>query len=69
MDAAISDRPAWDEERAQAMVGAKVLVGITRTSAQGHKQEQMFGSIICANETRGFQIARGCVDGIPDMTI
>lgn len=41
-----SDELAWDDERAQAMVGRTVLVGITRSSARGDRHQQMFGRIV-----------------------
>ena len=40
------DELAWDDERAQAMVGCTVLVGITRSSADGDRHQQVFGRIV-----------------------
>ena len=51
------ERPAWDERQAASLVGATVLIGITRVRADGSEQEQMFGTIISANARRGFEIA------------
>ena len=53
----VGERPAWDERQAASLVGATVLIGITRLRADGSEQEQMFGTIISANARRGFEIA------------
>jgi hypothetical protein len=52
-----AERPAWSEERALSMVGARVLIGITRNDASGQHLEQMFGTVVSADEVKGFEIA------------
>lgn len=49
-------RPAWDEERAQELIGARVLIGLTHVGQQRTWQEQMFGTIASANASRGFEV-------------
>jgi len=53
----VGAQPVWDERKAAELVGAKVLVGITRMRATGAEQEQMFGLIKSANVRDGFEVA------------
>jgi hypothetical protein len=50
------ERPAWDDAEAAKLVGATVLIGITRLHASGAEQEQMFGVIKSANSREGFEV-------------
>ena len=49
------DRQPWDEERAQVLVGALVLVGMTY-AADEDRLEQVFGIITSAQADRGFEL-------------
>ncbi len=49
-------RPRWDEDDAQGLVGSTVIIGITRLLADGPVQEQMHGRISAAEEGRGVAI-------------
>ena len=51
-----SDRPAWDAKLAEAMIGARVLIGLTRRSAEGDRLEQMYGTIVSAHPSKGFAV-------------
>ena len=53
----VDARPAWDDQQAEELVGATVLIGITRLQADGSDQEQMFGIVRSANARGGFEIA------------
>jgi hypothetical protein len=46
----------WDDDRAQGMIGMRVLIGITRVRSDGHQQEQMFGVIVSADKSEGFEV-------------
>jgi hypothetical protein len=46
----------WNETRAQAMIGKRVLVGITLVTEQGKVVRQMFGTIACVDR-HGIEIA------------
>ena len=51
------ERPSWDDEQAEELIGATVLIGITRLGDDGYEQEQMFGVIRSANPRNGFEVA------------
>lgn len=53
----VGEPPAWDDAKAAKLVGATVLIGITRLDAAGAEQEQMFGVIRSANGRDGFEVA------------
>jgi hypothetical protein len=38
-------KPVWDEALAVRLLGAVVLIGITRREAAGESQEQFFGTV------------------------
>src|SRR5262249_35634473 len=48
-------RPPWDEDAALDMIGAMVLVGMTRVSHEGRliRREQFYGRVVSANEQDG----------------
>ena len=46
----------WDQDAAEAMIGAVVLIGITHRLPDGEMQEQMHGVIHDMDETNGFGI-------------
>lgn len=50
------ERPSWNALAAEAMVGKLVIVGITRMTADGPEQEQMFGVVKSADATKGFEL-------------
>ena len=50
-------RPVWDEDDAQGLIGATVLIGITRKLADGLAQEQFHGRIKSVHETNGIVVA------------
>lgn len=49
----------WDDELAQDIVGAVVLVGITYKSSDGtiERQDQFFGTVVRADRDKGILIA------------
>lgn len=49
-------RPAWDQERASKLVGARVLIGLTRMRSDGSDLEQMFGRVRSASADEGFEV-------------
>jgi hypothetical protein len=49
-------RPPWDDAQAAKLVGAKVLIGITRLGPKGPHNEQMFGVISSASSKDGFEV-------------
>ncbi|WP_414464246.1 hypothetical protein RLW55_05800 [Hyphomicrobium sp. B1] len=64
-----SDRPAWDDDEGQRLVGKIVLVGITYMEPDYEtviRQEQYFGTIVSADSMRGFQI--DCMGGLAGTT-
>ena len=50
------DRPAWDEMRARAMIGATVVIGVTHRGINTETHEQVFGIVRSADATYGFEI-------------
>jgi hypothetical protein len=50
-----SERPAWDEKPAEAMVGKRFLIGVTHTSPEGDQHQQMFGTIDSVDAARGIK--------------
>jgi hypothetical protein len=48
-------KPPWDEDGAQVMIGALVLVGMTRLSYEGRmiRQEQFYGRVVSVGEQEG----------------
>lgn len=55
----VGDMPAWDEEGADALLGAYVIVGLTTVEADGSlvSQVQLHGRVTTADEERGICIA------------
>ena len=53
----VGEQPLWNDRQAAKLVGATVLIGITRMRADGSEQEQMFGVIRSANAREGFEVA------------
>lgn len=51
-------KPLWDEELGAALVGAIVLVGITRESPDATIQEQFFGTVEWA-DAHGVELVLG----------
>ena len=60
MSGAAVTRPAWDEARAAALLGAVVLVGITHMEGHGARLEQAFGTVTAASPS-GVEVALGGV--------
>jgi hypothetical protein len=52
-----SEPPAWNEQQASSLVGANMLIGITRVHGDVSETEQVFGVIVSANARRGIEIA------------
>ena len=52
----LSDRPRWDQARAHAMIGARVLIGLTRSGPEGDRLEQMVGIVASVDPRHGFEI-------------
>jgi len=53
----VGERPAWNDAQAAKLVGATVLIGITRLDTARAEQEQMFGVIRSANAHDGFEVS------------
>jgi len=51
-----SDQPQWDQARAQAMIGARVLIGLTRSGPEGDWSEQMLGIVVSVDPRQGVEI-------------
>ncbi len=49
-------RPGWDEAFAEDLIGSTVLVGLTRRTFFGHKQEQFYGVVMSAGATEGITL-------------
>jgi hypothetical protein len=49
-------RPAWDQAFAEDLIGSTVLVGLTRRTFFGHKQEQFFGVVLTASANDGITL-------------
>jgi hypothetical protein len=49
--------PAWNDQQAEKLIGARVLIGITWMPPGGPEHEQMFGVIKSANAIDGFEVA------------
>lgn len=47
------DRLLWDEIFADRLVGATVLVGLTRRLPTGDQHEQFYGAVVAADPTDG----------------
>lgn len=52
----VGELPAWNDAQAAKLVGATVLIGITRLDASGAEQEQMFGVVRSADARDGFEV-------------
>jgi len=50
------DRPIWDAARADDLLGATVLVGLTRRTPSGDEQEQFYGVVLSVNASRGITL-------------
>jgi hypothetical protein len=50
------DKPQWDAALAERLEGAKVVIGITYNEAAGPRLEQVFGTILSADENEGVAI-------------
>ncbi len=50
------DRPAWDQERASKLIGARVLIGLTHKRPEGPELEQMFGRVRSAIAGKGIEV-------------
>ena len=55
----LGPKPAWDQDKAALLIGAKVLIGLTHIHKGGHEQEQMFGLVRSADAKAGVLIALG----------
>ena len=55
----VGPKPAWDEDKAALLIGAKVLIGVTRIHPHGHEQEQMFGLVRPVDAKDGVSVALG----------
>jgi hypothetical protein len=49
-------RPQWDQEKADRLIGAVVLVGMTYSEPGGPRLEQFFGTVISAVENIGIML-------------
>ncbi len=54
----LEDTPAWDDAFGAALIGKRVLVGITRQTAAGLLQEQVFGTVETA-DAHGIKLVLG----------
>ena len=49
-------RPEWDRNRAEKLIGATVLVGLTHDEAETQRQEQFYGTVISASPEEGITL-------------
>ncbi len=49
--------PSWDPQKAAALIGSKVLIGLTFVSDAGEEQVQMHGVVTEATPESGIEIA------------
>ncbi len=47
---------SWDRRRAEEMIGAVVLIGMTYDEAQEPRLEQFFGTVMAADERDGITL-------------
>lgn len=59
MDPEPGDKPVWDQDEADFLIGKYVLIGITQVAADGtvKSQEQLHGRVTKAEQTVGITIA------------
>jgi hypothetical protein len=50
------DRPAWEHARAEKLVGATVLVGLTFNEPAGQRLEQFYGTVMSADPEEGITL-------------
>lgn len=50
------DRPAWEHARAENLIGATVLVGLTFNEPAGQRLEQFFGTVMNADPEEGITL-------------
>ena len=50
------DRPAWDDAQARAILGKRVLVGLTLNDPAGPRQQQLFGVVTSADRGSGIAL-------------
>lgn len=50
------ERPAWSDQDAAKLVGARILVGLTYLESTGPRQEQFFGVVRSADSAKGFEV-------------
>ena len=57
-DPADDGRPLWDEADANALVGSRVLIGLTHCTASGQvtHREQLHGLVLKSDPIQGFEI-------------
>jgi hypothetical protein len=51
-----SNRPAWDDEHARKMIGARVLIGMTYSAIDSYRQEQVIGTIASVSASHGITV-------------
>ena len=49
-------RPDWDAEKAAALLGRRVLIGLTYIDSDGERLEQMYGIVASADPGEGIAI-------------
>ena len=52
----MADDGTWDENRARAMVGKTVLVGLTYLDPDGNRVEQFHGEVVSVDPRRGVEM-------------
>lgn len=52
----MADEETWDEERAHAMLGKTILVGLTYLDPGGDRVEQFHGEVMSADPGRGVEL-------------
>jgi len=50
------DRPAWEHARAEKLIGATVLVGLTFNEPAGQRLEQFYGTVMAADPEEGITL-------------
>jgi len=52
-------RPEWDEVFADSLIGATILVGLTRRLPTGDEQEQFYGVVLAVTPSDGVMLRLG----------
>jgi hypothetical protein len=52
----VSENKIWDEDRAEAMIGKTMLVGMTYLDIAGDRLEQFYGEVVSVDARKGIEL-------------